>query len=315
VKIINVKHPYQINQLPNEDCVLVLGFFDGIHLGHQKVIQEGYQIAKLKGLKLALMTFKQHPSVVFKNIPADEVKYLASLKQKERLLADLGVDYLFEIDFTKEFASLAPQKFVDEYLVGFKAKVVVTGFDYTYGPKEIADVAHLPQYAHERFEIVTVPKKELRGEKISSTRIRKQLAKGNMEEIEELLGRPYEIEGTVVHGEARGRTLGYPTANVEVPGSTHLPRVGVYTCRILVRGQWYDGMASIGHNDTFGPGRKLTIEVNILDFDQDIYGEWVQVQWCHFIRPMVKFSGLAEIIEQLAKDKADTMEYFKEKIS
>ena len=160
MKIIKIRHPYQADQIPPEDVVLVLGFFDGVHLGHQRVINRGKEIAKKEGLKLALMTFNQHPSIVFKKINPSQVKYLTTLEQKEEKMALLGVDYLYEIDFTSSFAHLAPQEFVDQYIVGLHAKYAVSGFDYPYGPKEIADVAHLPSYAKNRFEVITVPKEE-----------------------------------------------------------------------------------------------------------------------------------------------------------
>ncbi len=310
MKIIKIRHPYQVNQIPDEDVVLVLGFFDGVHKGHQKVIQTGKEIAEREGLKLALMTFNQHPSIVFKKIDPSQVKYLTTLTQKEAKMADLGVDYLYEIDFTSSFAHLAPQDFVDQYIVGLHAKYAVSGFDYTYGPKEIADVAHLPQYAKNRFEIVTLPKEVDEGEKISSTRIRHLLDEGRLEEVTKLLGAVYEVEGVVVHGDARGRLLGFPTANVKVKSTVHLPKEGVYVNEIKVGDTWYKAMGSIGHNDTFGDGRELTVELYILDFNQDIYGEHVVIRWNKFLRNQVKFSSAEALIEQLKADEQATADYF-----
>jgi len=177
MNIIKIRHPYQPEQIPEDDVVLVLGFFDGVHIGHQKVIKTGMEIAQKEGLKLALMTFNQHPSIVFKKIDPSSVKYLTSLKQKEEKMADLGIDYLYEVDFTSSFAHLAPQEFVDQYIVGLHAKYAVSGFDYTYGPKDIADVAHFPEYAKGRFKIVTVSKEEEQGEKISSRIARQRSSK------------------------------------------------------------------------------------------------------------------------------------------
>ena len=257
MNIIKIRHPYQSEQIPEDDVVLVLGFFDGVHIGHQKVIKTGMEIAQKEGLKLALMTFNQHPSIVFKKIDPSSVKYLTSLKQKEEKMAALGIDYLYEVDFTSSFAHLAPQEFVDQYIVGLHAKYAVSGFDYTYGPKDIADVAHFPEYAKGRFKIVTVSKEEEQGEKISSTRIRGLLDSG-----------------------------------------------------IKIGETWYPAMGSIGHNDTFGEGRELTVELYILDFNQDIYGEHVAVRWNQFLRDQVKFSSVEELIEQLKEDEQATAEYF-----
>ena len=274
MKIIKIRHPYQADQIPPEDVVLVLGFFDGVHLGHQRVINRGKEIAKKEGLKLALMTFNQHPSIVFKKINPSQV-------------------------------------FVDQYIVGLHAKYAVSGFDYTYGPKEIADVAHLPSYAKNRFEIITVPKEEDSGEKISSTRIRELLNAGEINEVTRLLGAAYEVEGVVVHGDARGRLLGFPTANIKVKSTVHLPKEGVYVSEIKVGETWYQAMGSIGHNDTFGDDRELTVELYILNFAQDIYGEHVKVRWHHFLRNQVKFPNVESLIEQLKADEKATADYFK----
>ncbi|WP_122646898.1 riboflavin biosynthesis protein RibF [Enterococcus mediterraneensis] len=313
MKIITIRHPYDPAQIPDEDIVLVLGFFDGVHKGHQKVIQKGKQIAEEQGLKLAVMTFNQHPSIVFQKIDPDTMKYLTNLSQKEGIMESLGVDYLYEIEFTSAFSSLKPQEFVDQYIVDLHAKFAVTGFDYTYGPKDIADVAHLPEYAKNRFTVVTVAKETDEGEKISSTRIRHLLDEGDMEEANRLLGYSYEIEGTVVHGDARGRTLGFPTANIQYTTTCRLPKEGVYVSELKVGDRWYPAMGSIGHNDTFGKGRELTVEVYILDFHQDIYGEQVRVRWLHLLRDQVAFNGAEALIDQLHADEEATRNYFNEK--
>ncbi|MDA9470078.1 riboflavin biosynthesis protein RibF [Enterococcus sp. 5H] len=310
MQIIPIRHPFDSKQIPTDDVVMVLGFFDGVHRGHQKVIETGKKAATEKGLKLAVMTFNQHPSIVFQKVLPENMKYLNSLQQKERLMEKLGVDILYIVDFTSAFAQLAPQAFVDQYIVGLHSKVAVSGFDYTYGPKDVADVDHLPKYAQGRFEVVTVSKEELAGEKISSTRIRKLMESGQMEEVTELLGYVYEIEGTVVHGDARGRLLGFPTANIKVKSTVRLPRIGVYAVEIQIGDKWYIGMGSIGHNDTFGEGRELTVEVYILDFHQDIYGEQVTVRWNHYLRDQVKFDGAETLIAQLKQDELDTAAYF-----
>ncbi|WP_368251807.1 riboflavin biosynthesis protein RibF [Enterococcus sp. 2201sp1_2201st1_B8_2201SCRN_220225] len=310
MEIIKIRHPYRPAQIPDEEVVLVLGFFDGVHRGHQKVIKTGKKIAKEQGLKLAVMTFTHHPSIVFKKLGASEMEYLTSLQQKEDLMRWLGVDYLYEVEFTSAFAHLAPQRFVDQYIAGLHAKVAVSGFDYTYGPREIADVAHLPEYAQDRFEIVTVAKESNEGEKISSSRIRELLALGKVDEANELLGYPYTIDGLVIHGDARGRLLGYPTVNVNFSRYARLPMEGVYVCQLRVGDTWYKAMGSIGHNDTFGAGRRLTMEINILDFHEEIYGETISVRWLHFLREQIKFEGAEALIDQLAADEVATRAYF-----
>lgn len=305
MEIIRLHHPYLASAIPQGPVVLVLGFFDGLHRGHQQVIATGKKIATEKGLPLTLMTFNQHPSIVFKKFDENITKYLTPLREKETLLAGLGIDRLYEVEFTSAFAKLAPQAFVDQYMVGLNAAVVVCGFDYSYGPKDVANVAALPTFAKERFEVIAVPRLDEDGVKVSSTRIRENLASGNMTEVTSLLGRVYTTSGVVVHGEARGRQLGYPTANVLVSEDVRLPKIGVYATRVLVNGQWYPSMTSIGHNDTFGEGRELTVEANLFDFHQEIYGEHVTISWDYFLRDQVKFASGAALIKQLAQDEQD----------
>lgn len=310
MQIVKLRHPYDPKAVIADDCVLVLGFFDGVHRGHQAVIDTGKKIAEEKQLKLAVMTFNQHPAVVFQKVQGQPVKYLSTLKQKEARMADLGVDVLYEVAFTSAFAAQSPQVFVDKYIVGLHAKVAVSGFDYTYGKDSTADAQHLAEYAKGRFEVITVAKQTEDQEKISSTRIRKLLSEGRLDEANHLLGYIYETTGTVIHGEARGRLLGYPTANIQVREDMNLPREGVYVNQILIGDRWYQAMGSIGHNDTFGPNRLLTVEINILDFDQDIYGEKVNVRWHHFLREQVAFHSAKELIEQLEADEQATRAYF-----
>ena len=156
MQIIKITHPYEPSQIVQEPIVLALGFFDGIHLGHQEVIQQAKEKAQELGVKLALMSFDHHPSIIFQGADPDELQYLSPFERKVELLQEFDVDIFYVIDFTKEFASLSPQEFVDQYMVGLNAVTVVAGFDYTYGKKEIANMELLPTYAKERFSIVTI---------------------------------------------------------------------------------------------------------------------------------------------------------------
>lgn len=310
MQIINIHHPYDPEKLPQDDVVLALGFFDGVHRGHQEVINTAKKIANEKGLKLAVMTFNHHPAVVFQKIDHKKMKYITTIEQKEERMMRLGVDYLYVIEFTSSFAGLSPQEFVDEYMVGLHAKVVVAGFDYTYGKKDTANMSILPTYAKDRFEIVEVQKLSDREEKVSSTAIRECMKIGDMRAANQLLGYAYETTGVVVHGDKRGRLLGFPTANIKAPSYSLLPKVGVYVVKIKVADKWYMGMAQIGYNITFETNRPMTIEVNILDFSDDIYGEQVSVEWLHFLRGEKKFDNVDGLIAQLKQDEQDTREYF-----
>ncbi|MER2130820.1 MAG: riboflavin biosynthesis protein RibF [Carnobacterium inhibens] len=310
MEIIRLHHPYQVDEIPKDNVVLALGFFDGVHRGHQEVIGRARSIAEKDQLKLAVMTFNQHPSIVFQKLNPDHHKYLSTVSRKEELMEKIGVDFLYEVDFTSAFASLSPQDFVEQYIVGLHAQTVVAGFDYTFGKKEVASMHHLPQYAKNRFEIVVVEKQTLKDDKISSTRIRLALEVGDMPVVNNLLGYIYASPGRVVHGDARGRLLGFPTANIEVENHVKLPRTGVYAVKILVGDQLYNGMASIGYNVTFEPNRPLTVEVYILDFNKDIYGEEVTVFWYEYLRDEEKFDSIDALIEQLKQDELDTAYFF-----
>lgn len=310
MEIIHIHHPYDQKQIPDEQIVLALGYFDGVHRGHQEVIKRAKEIAENKNLKLAVMSFNHHPSIVFQKMNPETMQYLSTINRKAEIFENLGVDYFFVVSFTSAFASLRPQEFVDQYICGLHATAVVAGFDYTYGPREIADMKQLVHYAKDRFEVIEVAELKNEVEKISSTHIREALTEGNMEKANEYLGYVYQIEGTVIHGDARGRLLGFPTANIQTEKHTRLPRNGVYIVSIRVNGTWYRGTASIGHNITFEAGRDKTVEVYILDFDKMIYGENVAVRWHHFIRSEIKFSGIEQLIAQLKRDEADTIAYF-----
>lgn len=313
MEIYELHHPYNAEQLPTEPAVLVLGFFDGVHRGHQALIAAGKAEAEKRGHQLAVMTFNQHPSIVFQKQDPETMQYLTSVERKAECMAALGVDLLYVVDFTSAFAHLKPQEFVDQYIVGLHASVVVAGFDYTYGVKAQANMETLPLYAQNRFSIRTIAKQELDDQKISSTRIREELAQGKLEKVNQLLGYVYQTAGVVVHGDARGRTLGFPTANIQISQQTRLPKLGIYAVRLLVGNQWYDGMASIGYNITFEADRELTLEIYILDFNQDIYGEYVRVEWYHYLRSEVKFTGIEGLIAQLKEDEKQTKNYFSTK--
>ena len=312
MEIIHIHHPYDQKQIPDEQIVLALGYFDGVHRGHQEVIKRAKEIAENKNLKLAVMSFNHHPSIVFQKMNPETMQYLSTINRKAEIFENLGVDYFFVVSFTSAFASLRPQEFVDQYICGLHASAVVAGFDYTYGPREIADMKQLVHYAKDRFEVIEVAELKNEVEKISSTHIREALTEGDMEKANAYLGYVYQIEGTVIHGDARGRLLGFPTANIQTEKHTRLPRNGVYIVSIRVNGTWHRGTASIGHNITFEAGRDKTVEVYILDFDKTIYGENVAARWHPFISSETKFSGIEKLIAQLKSDEADTIAYFQD---
>ena len=184
---------------------------------------------------------------------------------------------------------------------------VVAGFDHTYGKKDVATMDRLAGYAAGRFDVVTVKKQETRGAKIGSSRIRDLIDQGRVEDANQLLGYRYQTSGIVVHGLARGRTIGFPTANVAWNPLERIPAVGVYTVNFLVDGHWYGGMASVGYNVTFGQNKHKTIEVYLFDFKGNIYGEHVTVSWIQRLRGEIKFDGVDGLIDQLHADQINSL--------
>lgn len=309
MQVIEISEPLDLQKIPNEDVVLAMGFFDGVHRGHQAVIQRAKQIAAQRHLKLAIMTFDRFPKIYFRNIDPQAVKYVTPLKQRLKRFEQQGIEIAYVARFDEAMAKLSPQYFVDHFMVDLHAKVVVAGFDYTYGKPDVANMENLPQFAQGRFDVVTVDRQVLNAEKIGTTQIKAALDHGAVQRVNQLLGYRFNFPGKVVHGEARGRELGFPTLNIQPADDQWIPGIGVYAVRVKVDGQWYQGMCSVSHNETFGDN-PLTIEINLFDFDRMVYGKEVEVEWDQYLRAPVKFESVDQLIAQLKQDKIDTQAYF-----
>lgn len=310
MEVYYLHHPFDAATINPSQKVLAMGFFDGLHAGHRQVIKEAQKVAQARGLKLAVLTYDQHASVVFET-HANPLQYLTTLSRRLDLLADLGVDETYVVNFTASYAEQSPQAFVDNYIVGLNAKVAVAGFDHTYGAKDSnADMAHLAEYANGRFDVLEIPKIEILGHESASRYSRQLVDAGRMDELAAFLTIPYQTSGVVVHGEARGRQMGYPTANIQTPRDERLPAIGVYAVEMQIGDDWYQGMASIGYNVTFGDARPKTVEIYLFDFAQNIYGEAVNVRWHHYLRGEEKFSGMETLKIQLAEDERVIRQYF-----
>ncbi|MYY37892.1 riboflavin biosynthesis protein RibF [Ligilactobacillus salivarius] len=312
MKIVKLKEPYDKNAIVDSPIVLALGFFDGVHRGHQEVIKRAIEKGKSLGVKVAVMTFDRHPKIIFQNIDGEKFKYLTMLDEKLEHFKNLGVDIAYVVKFDENLAYLSPQDFIDKYVVGLHAICVVAGQDYTYGKHDIANMDTISDFAKGRFEIITVDHLQRNDQKISSTQIRKDLDSGNVEAANLLLGYQYENHGTVEHGFKRGRKIGFPTLNVSIPKNERILGEGVYAVKVKIDKDnlWYEGMASIGHNETFGDDLEKAVEINLFNFDKSVYGEKVIVKWYKFLREMVKFDSVEELIDQLNKDKRDTEVFF-----
>ena len=304
MEVIEITHPIQPNQYIQEDIALALGFFDGLHRGHQALLEQLEATAKEKGLKKAVMTFDPHPSVVL-NPKQKRTTYLTPLDDKVALLGEYGIDYCLVVNFSSRFAEVSPDEFVQSYLVKNHARAIIAGFDFTFGKYGKGNMAMMQEY-QSQFECITVGKKELNDEKISTTAIRNALKSGDLAKANEQLGYRYRIKGTVVQGEKRGRTIGFPTANIEPSDDYVLPTKGVYAVSLVIgsKEKVYRGVCNIGVKPTFHEDLpQVVIEVNIFDFEENIYGERVTIYWHHFIRPELKFDGIDPLVAQMNQDK------------
>ncbi|WNS79685.1 bifunctional riboflavin kinase/FAD synthetase [Domibacillus sp. DTU_2020_1001157_1_SI_ALB_TIR_016] len=312
--VIMLRHPHSHKKEEFEPMALALGFFDGVHKGHQQVISAAKKTADKHGWKSAVMTFDPHPSVVLGR-KHQHIRYITPLEEKKRLIADLGIDYLFVVRFTSDFAALEPQQFVDQYIIGLNVQHVTAGFDYTYGRLGKGTMETLLFHSRGAFAFTSVDKLEFGEEKVSSTKIRELLSEGLVRDASDLLGRPYRMHGTVIHGDKRGRKMGFPTANIEPDDDYFLPRTGVYAVKIRVKNEWHEGVCNVGFRPTFKSPDKpvLSIEVHIFQYTGDIYGEEVEVDWFIRLRGEQKFSGIEELAAQIERDKKAAVHFFDSK--
>lgn len=311
MEVKRLSFPLKITNYEFPPLAIALGYFDGVHRGHQQVIHEAKEHALVKGIHSAVMTFDPHPSVVLgKN--KTHVQYITPLAEKIQIMDRLGIDYLFIIHFTSEFANLLPQEFIDQYLIGLNVQHVVAGFDFTYGRMGKGTMETLPFHSRSKFTYSVVPKLTQADEKVSSTRIRNLLKEGRTDELPGLLGRFYTTSGEVIHGDKRGRTIGFPTANVDVTEESIIPPLGVYAVRLKIDTHWHNGVCNLGFKPTFNKeALKPSVEVHIFDFDEDIYEQVVVIEWHLHLRKERKFSGIEELVTQIEKDKQNAISYFR----
>ena len=311
MEVIKLNFPLNIDKTNIPPLAMALGYFDGVHLGHKQVILEAKKQAEAMGLHSGVMTFDPHPSVVLgKN--QNHVHYITPLAEKTKIIEGLGIDYLFIVHFTAEFANLLPQEFIDQYVIGLNVQHVVAGFDFTYGRMGKGTMETLLFHSRDKFSFSVVPKFVHDSEKVSSTRIRHLLKEGNTVGLPTLLGRYYSTAGEVIHGDKRGRTIGFPTANINMKDDFIIPPLGVYAVRMKVRSVWYNGVCNVGFKPTFNKEAiKQSVEVHLFDFNQEIYGDDVTIEWHQYIRKEQKFSGIEQLVAQIEKDKQQTIEYFK----
>lgn len=287
------------------NAVVTSGTFDGVHVGHQKILARLCEIANACGGETVVITFWPHPRLVLH--PEDtSLKLLNTFEEKAALLKEHGVQHLLRIPFTKEFSQLTGEEFISNILVKtIGTKKLVIGYDHHFGKNREGSFESLklnaPKYG---FEVEEIPRLDIDNSAVSSTKIRTALETGEVETALHLLGKPYSISGRVVPGDKLGRLLGFPTANIEIDTKFKLvPCDGIYAVTVNHTGQTYNGMLYIGNRPTI-QGSKRNIEVNIFGFNEDIYGDELSVQFHKRLRHDIKFHDLEELKRQLAEDKA-----------
>ena len=296
------------NYTENTPKVLSLGMFDGVHFGHISIINLLKSLAQENNLETAILTFWPHPRKVFN--PNDEIKLLNTLNEKLNLLENANLDVVFLKSFDENFRNLTGEEFVRQILVEkLNVKHIIIGHDHVFGKNKSGNFELLQKLSKELDFVVQQLDAVKEGEfNISSTKIRNCLANGNIIGANKMLGYHYSVSGKVIDGKKLGRTIGYPTANIEVDELKLLPKKGAYIVEVYVKNKFYKGMLSIGTNPTVN-GDKLTVEVYILDFNEDIYGEEITVKFRDFLHEEIKFDSLEKLIERLDEDKRLTKEF------
>lgn len=286
---------------------LCIGYFDGLHLGHQQLVAETVRLAKLHGVESALFTFDPHPDLLLKK--KKFLGLLTPLETRIEVAKTLGIDKVFVLDFNEEVMHLAPSMFYQRVLQPLHVQDLVCGFDFRFGYKGQGNIETLQQFSSSQFRVHVIDEVHDQFGKISSTRIFGCLQEGHVDEAANLLGRPYSVKGIVVHGFGNGAKLGYPTANLDTNGY-FLPRGGVYAVEVLHRGEHYYGMASIGVHPTINKLAVPVLEVHMFDFNQTIYGDTIEVLFHRFLRPEIKFESVRDLQVQMALDKSESISRF-----
>lgn len=299
----------------NANTVLTVGTFDGVHAGHRAILDTVVRKAKERDARSVLVTFDPHPRDIIN--PGDAgIKLLTTIQERSEILNELGIDEMIVIPFDRDFSLLSSEEFVRDIIfekIGVSEFVI--GYDHQFGRNREGTIETIENLGQELgFDAYVVSKREIGQQTVSSTAIRSAISEeGDVEKAANFLQRPYRLNGTVIHGEKRGKEIGYPTANIkpEHPQKV-IPKDGVYAVRVRVMDNWFKGMMNIGTRPTFEDTMR-TLEVHLFDFDENIYGKEVQVRFFNRIRDEVKFGGINELIAQLKKDEKRAKELLGEK--
>ena len=278
---------------------LAMGYFDGVHLGHQKVIKKAVELAKSNGTKSAVITFKDHPCCFFYGVCP---KYILTRKERQEKIAELGVDYLYEFDFAK-IANLSAQEYLKDIIIkNFSPIGISTGFNHHFGagktgsPEFLEKMSHVYNYIYNKTEA-----EKLNGETISSTKIRQLLSNGQIETANKMLGYKFQLEGKVITGQQLGRKIGFRTANVLYPNELIDLPFGAYATIITYQNKTYKGVTNFGIRPTVSTTEQCTVETHILNFDKDIYNENIKIEFIKMLRAEKKFNSIEELKKQIQK--------------
>ena len=294
----------------NSNTALTIGTFDGVHVGHKRILERLTNNAKKHGLQSAVLTFFPHPRMILQK--DSDIKLLNTLEEKQEILEKMGVDYLIVHPFTKSFSRLTALEFVRDILVNrLNVKSIVIGYDHRFGRNRNANIKDLVGFgATYNFNVEEIPAQEVEEVSVSSTKIRNALLQGDIVTANAYLGYPYLLSGTVVKGKGLGRKLGFPTANLAIKESYKLiPKNGVYLIEGTIDGKTVNGMMNIGYNPTV-EGKAQSIETHIFNWTADLYEKKIQVRLLKKLRDEHKFDSVELLVEQLKKDQATAVEFF-----
>lgn len=306
MKIITLTYPISLDdiELNNQSFSIALGHFDGVHRGHQQVINKAIKTAKERGIASAVMTFDPHPKAILGQ-GEQYSQILTPLAAKMKLFQELGVDYAFVVTFDMQFSQITPEDFVEHVLQRLNVVNVVAGFDFRFGAKGAGTTDVLRQICAPSISVEIVSAFVIDNMKVSSTLIREYLEQGEIEQANHLLGRKFAVEGTVVQGDQRGRTIGFPTANLRLSAPYLTIRLGVYAVIAYLGNRMFYGVLNHGMKPTFYAEDIVPVmEAHLFDFSEDIYGEHIEIEFVKFIRSEQRFAGIQQLIEQISQDAA-----------
>ncbi len=296
---------HNIEEVSTSDVILTIGTFDGVHSAHRVILDRIVEQAQKAGKQSMLITFSPHPRTFVSGSGQKAIELITSDRQKVDELKATGLDILLIQKFDRAFSELSAEDFIEQYMYNhLKPSSIIIGYDHKFGKDRKGDIDLLNAYAGKlNYKVQEISKVELHEVGVSSSQIRSFLSDGKIQEANQLLGRPYSIRGTVIKGQQNGRKLGYPTANIKPDNPDKLiPRDGVYYVRVDMDGQTYKGALNIGNRPSVDSALRHTIEVYILDFEKDIYGRELEVEFIDFIRPEIKFANLDELKTQISRD-------------